>query len=87
MSEPRSELMDCSRFVELVTAYLENALPAGDRTAFEDHLQLCTGCERYLDQFRVTISLLGELPESAISPAARARLLEAFAGWRNRESD
>lgn len=80
MSEP----MTCSRFVELVTAYLEDALPTDDRAAFEEHLQLCPGCDWYLDQFRATISLLGELPEKSISPAARTSLLDAFSGWRER---
>jgi anti-sigma factor RsiW len=76
--------MRCIEFVELVTAYLEDQLPPGQRAAFEEHLRLCPGCDRYLDQFRTTISLLGELPEKAISPAARTALLEAFAGWRGR---
>jgi anti-sigma factor RsiW len=76
--------MRCVEFVELVTAYLEDELPADQRTAFEEHLRLCPGCDRYLDQFRTTISLLGELPEQSISPAARTTLLEAFAGWRDR---
>jgi anti-sigma factor RsiW len=75
--------MNCSQFVELVTAYLEDELPATDRVAFEEHLHLCPGCDRYLDQFRTTISLLGQLPEQSISPAARTRLLDAFAGWRD----
>ena len=77
--------MTCRHFVELVTAYLEDDLAADERSAFEEHLRLCPGCDRYLDQFRFTISKLGELPESSISTAARTKLLAAFAGWRNRE--
>jgi anti-sigma factor RsiW len=75
--------MRCNEFVELVTAYLEHQLPTEQRAAFEEHLRLCPGCDRYLDQFRTTISLLGELPERSISPAARTTLLDAFAGWRH----
>lgn len=74
--------MNCKTFVELVTAYLEGPLSARDRDAFEEHLRLCPGCETYLDQFRTTISLLGQLPEESISAGARARLLTAFADWR-----
>ena len=77
--------MNCETFVELVTAYLEDQLSAEERAAFEEHLRLCPGCDTYLDQFRATISLLGELPERTISPAARTSLLGAFAGWRDRE--
>jgi anti-sigma factor RsiW len=77
--------VNCETFVELVTAYLEDQLSAEERAAFEEHLRLCPGCDTYLDQFRTTISLLGELPERTISPAARTSLLDAFAGWRDRE--
>jgi anti-sigma factor RsiW len=75
--------VNCQTFVELVTAYLEDQLSAEERAAFEEHLRLCPGCETYLDQFRTTISLLGQLPEESISEGARTRLLHAFAGWRD----
>jgi anti-sigma factor RsiW len=74
--------MTCAEFVELVTAYLEGTLPADQRTAFDEHMALCPGCETYLEQFRTTIDLLGELPEESLSPPARGRLLDAFAEWR-----
>ena len=66
--------MNCKTFVELVTAYLEGQLSAEHRAAFEEHMRLCPGCDTYLDQFRTTISLLGQLPEESISSGARARL-------------
>jgi anti-sigma factor RsiW len=50
--------------------------------AFEEHLGQCPGCDRYLAQFRVTIDLLGELPEESISASAQAQLLHAFRNWR-----
>ena len=74
--------MKCTEFVELVTAYLEDQLPADQRAEFELHMELCPGCDRYLDQFRTTISLLGLIPEESISTPARTRLLDAFADWR-----
>ena len=74
--------MKCIEFVELVTAYLEGQLPADQRADFDEHLRLCPGCDRYLEQFRTTISLLGQLPEESIRPAARRHLLGAFADWQ-----
>lgn len=74
--------MTCEELVELVTAYLEDTLPADQRAAFDDHLALCPGCGRYLVQFRQTIDMLGELPEDSLSSPARERLLGAFAQWR-----
>jgi anti-sigma factor RsiW len=74
--------MTCEEFVELVTAYLDGGLPADQRVAFDEHMALCPGCDRYLDQFRKTIDLIGELPEESLSSPAREQLLEAFAAWR-----
>ena len=79
--------MNCQTFVELVTAYLEGQLSDEDRAAFEERLQLCPGCDLYLEQFRTTISLLGQLPEESISSGARNHLLAAFADWRDRGAD
>jgi anti-sigma factor RsiW len=76
----------CRELVELVTAYLDGGLTPEERSAFDQHLALCRGCERYLEQFRTTIALLGELPEDTLSSSAREELLGAFAAWR-RTSD
>ena len=75
--------MTCAELVELVTAYLEGTLSDEERRAFDEHLALCPGCDRYLHQFRTTIELLGELPEESLSAPARERLLDAFAQWRD----
>ncbi|MEU9082917.1 anti-sigma factor family protein [Streptomyces sp. NPDC054840] len=74
--------MDCVDFVELVTEFLEGALPEGDERRFVDHLAQCDGCESYLDQFRQTIATTGELTPDGVSPAARAQLLTAFRDWQ-----
>jgi anti-sigma factor RsiW len=73
--------MTCEEFVELVTAYLEGALDATATQEFEQHLELCDGCERYLDQIRRTIDLLGEVPAEALSGAARTQLLGFYRAW------
>jgi anti-sigma factor RsiW len=74
--------MTCEEFVELVTSYLDGTLPADERRAFDEHLALCPGCDRYLVQFRQTIDLLGELPQESLSSPVREQLLTAFAAWR-----
>lgn len=73
--------MTCQELVELVTSYLEGSLADADARDFAEHLAQCPGCERYLDQFRVTIGLLGSLPEESLSGAAREELLAAFSAW------
>jgi anti-sigma factor RsiW len=71
----------CAQLVELVTAYLDGALPAGDRLRFEQHLVICEGCTAYLDQMRDTIRLTGTLREQHLDGATRDALLHAFRTW------
>jgi anti-sigma factor RsiW len=71
----------CRELVELVTDYLEDTLPAGRRTLFEEHLAMCDSCATYLDQMRKTQRALGAIPEESISVEARDALLHAFRGW------
>lgn len=77
------EQLSCQEFVELVTDYLEGALPAEEAARFEDHIGRCTGCAAYLDQIRETIALTGRLTPESLSPEAERDLLDAFRGWRS----
>jgi anti-sigma factor RsiW len=74
--------LSCQELVELVTDYLEGALPAEDRARFDAHIDACDGCTRYLAQIRVTIELTGRLTLEQLDPAAEAALLEAFRDWK-----
>ncbi len=76
--------MNCDEFVELVTAFLDGTLDQDTETAFIEHISLCDGCERYLDQFRSTISELGRLPPETLTQQARDNLLGAFRDWHSR---
>jgi hypothetical protein len=61
VSEGPPEDLTCQKTVELITDYLEETMPTEDRKRFEAHLEGCRGCERYLNQMRVTIDLLARL--------------------------
>jgi anti-sigma factor RsiW len=74
--------LSCAQMVELVTAYLEGALGPDDRERFEEHLVFCDGCDRYLEQMRLTIEVTGRLEPGELPRALEERLLEAFRGWR-----
>jgi anti-sigma factor RsiW len=74
--------MSCRELVELVTDYLEDTLDPVTRQRFEEHMQECDGCTAYVEQMRMTVRLLGEVPEESLSPEVRDRLLAAFRGWR-----
>jgi len=75
------EELSCQELVELVTDYLEGALPAELQDRFERHIAHCSGCQTYLAQMRATIRVTGSLTPEALSPDAERTLLEAFRGW------
>ena len=45
----------CQELVELVTEYLEGALPPDEVAAVDQHLVDCDPCLRYLRQMRATL--------------------------------
>ena len=79
----QTEQLSCQELVELVTDYFEGALPADEHARFEAHAKRCQGCGVYLEQMRVTIDLLGQLPTAALPDGAEQELLEAFRGWHS----
>jgi anti-sigma factor RsiW len=75
--------MSCRELVELVTAYLEDALSLEDRLRFETHLSGCDHCSTYLEQMRLTIQLTGTLRVDDVSREAEDALRRAFREWRS----
>jgi len=73
--------LTCTQVVEIVTAYLEDALSAEDRERVEEHLVFCDGCSTYLEQMRETIAMTGRLEPEHIPPALQERLVAAFRDW------
>ena len=84
MTQPPNtyEELSCQELVELVTDYLEGALPGELHERFDDHIAHCSGCQGYLAQMRATIRATGTLTPESLSPDAESALLEAFRGWR-----
>jgi predicted anti-sigma-YlaC factor YlaD len=70
--------LSCQEVVELVTDYLEGALPPEEKALFEEHLALCDGCRWYVEQIRITIATVGRIEESDVPPELRDGLLAAF---------
>ena len=76
-----SQGLTCNEVVELVTDYLEGVLPPVERVRVEQHLSVCDGCTRYLEQMRETIRLTGRLTEEQIPAQQKQALLDAFRTW------
>ncbi len=77
-----SNALSCKEFVELVTEYLEGAMSAEEKARFEAHLDICDGCEIYLEQMAQTIRWMGKLTEEQVSQEAQEKLLKSFREWK-----
>jgi anti-sigma factor RsiW len=73
----------CQQAVELVTDYLEGALPGSSRRRFEKHLAGCPHCTEYLAQMRATIRLAGRVEPEDLTPQMREDLTDLYRRWRN----
>jgi len=73
--------MTCREVIDLLTDYVEDALPTQERRRVEAHLATCDGCTTYLEQVRKTIRLTGMLTEEQIPDEDKQRLLAAFRDW------
>src|SRR5262245_63942667 len=74
------EEMTCHQLMELVTTYLEGALPPHEQDRFEVHRQGCADCQTHIAQVRLVVSTLGQLRPSASDDlsAEQRRTLELF---------
>jgi predicted anti-sigma-YlaC factor YlaD len=82
VATPEKTDLTCRELVELVTDYLDGALPLKDRLDFERHLVWCSWCRDYLDQMRTTIELTGTPERSEPGSPLREELLDAFRDWK-----
>lgn len=68
----------CREMSELVTDYLERALPPRTWAGARWHLVLCGACRNYFAQMRGTVGLLARLPGQPPPPGAEERLLASL---------
>jgi MEDS: MEthanogen/methylotroph, DcmR Sensory domain/Putative zinc-finger len=72
--------MTCHELEEVVTAYLEGALPLPELNRFEAHHRRCPGCQAHVSEVRLVVSALGRLEPSAGEDlsAGQNRALQLF---------
>jgi predicted anti-sigma-YlaC factor YlaD len=75
---PAPTPIPCREAVELATEYLEGALSPELRAAVEEHLGCCGWCRAYLEQIRITVRVVGDVPPEAVDPAVEAGLLDLY---------
>jgi hypothetical protein len=74
--------LTCQELAELVTDYLEGALPRRQRLRFRLHIAGCRNCTHYVEQMRTTIAVTGRIRAEDIAPEVRDELLAAFRSWK-----
>ena len=77
-----AEHVTCQEVVELVSDYLDQALPPEEASLFEQHVNFCDGCDWYLDQIRSTVATVGRITERDVPEETREKLLAAFREWK-----
>jgi anti-sigma factor RsiW len=85
--QPGGADLQCIQLVELLTAYLDDALPEPAHAAFDAHLAGCPGCRAALAQWRTVVELVGRLrPEdvASLDTYTRDRLLATLTTPRRR---
>jgi anti-sigma factor RsiW len=73
--------LTCRELVELVTDYLAQALPGGERIRVEQHLIVCSACSRFVEQMRATIGLTATVDLDELGPESRRALLASLEPW------
>jgi anti-sigma factor RsiW len=75
---PYPDDLHCTEEVEMITDYLEGALPRAERERFEHHLTTCPGCVEYVEQVRTIAGSLGGLREDQLPDEMRRGLIDSF---------
>ncbi|MEV4362098.1 anti-sigma factor family protein [Nonomuraea sp. NPDC004186] len=76
--ERAADDLGCDDVLELLTDYLEAALPAGRRRRVADHLDACPACSEWRAQILATIAALGCLRDDVMPAPVLAALRASF---------
>jgi len=74
--------MNCEGVRELLSAYIDGELSAGELLRVEQHLRRCHWCADEVDALRRTISLVASLDEVPVPPTFHAQLHERLAALK-----
>jgi predicted anti-sigma-YlaC factor YlaD len=79
-----SDEISCREFVEMITAYFEDALGPRTLEQVEEHLVMCDWCGAYVGQMEATIDSLTMLGGDSVkvAPEPKATTLTALATRR-----
>ena len=67
--------MECRQIAELLGDYLDGSLARETRELIDFHIDGCAPCVAFLNTYRGTVDAARKLPEVAIPPELKKRLL------------
>jgi predicted anti-sigma-YlaC factor YlaD len=73
--------MACIELVDVVTDYLEEALPVGEVARIREHLASCDGCTAHVEQMRTAVRILQATPREQVAPETADALAGMFREW------
>lgn len=81
-------MLTCKEITALVTDYLEGRMSMADWMRFQMHVGMCKHCRAYLKQMKVTVEVLGQMPDDVEIPSdVRDELRKRFADWHKGRGD
>jgi predicted anti-sigma-YlaC factor YlaD len=67
--------MECRQIAELLGDYLDGSLARETRELIDFHIDGCAPCVAFLNTYRGTVDAARKLPDAAIPPELKKRLL------------
>ncbi len=77
---------NCRQIADLMTEYLEGAMPSPERLAFEQHVAACPPCRGYFAQMRTVVRAGRTLSEDELPERVKSDLVDAFREWKRSET-
>jgi anti-sigma factor (TIGR02949 family) len=77
-AKPMDARLLCEDLIQRTSEYLDEALPPGDREAFDRHLATCADCARHLHDVLQTVQRLRSLPREPMPSEMKERLRQAL---------
>jgi hypothetical protein len=73
--------MNCEELVEKVTDFLDDALSPSDQSRWDDHVDVCLGCQAHLGEVRITLQVVSRLATARLSQDLEDSLLATYRQW------
>jgi anti-sigma factor RsiW len=76
-------IANCRTAIDLMAAFVDDALSAEERQALSDHLADCPRCVEFVESYRGTGRVLRQATDVEVPPDVEARLLSFLQrrGW------